>query len=440
MEIESMTKKGRNTTCGMVAMLFILSGTFFSSIVSSEPCSQYAACTEGPILYVGGGHQGDYTTIQSAINAAQSGYTIYVYDEGSPYYENLIISKSLYLMGENRDTTVIDGRDVDNVIHISVDYVNISGFTLRNSGNTAGISVNSDHNAIWNTSFQENHYGIEIAYSRDTLIKSCKFMDNDYGIHLLGSRDNRIIENLLNDHQRGIELAEGSTYNVIYGNTFSNNDQGIRLDASSNNDIYWNVLTDHEIGIYAHNADDTAIHRDNIITDNIYGIYLEDCSSTAIYDDNYIADNTKDGIYVKDCDQTTIFENTIASNRCGINISRSSTTDMFWNTIEQNKHGIYLFYASVSDIFLNDIISNYQTGVYLDFSTQSKTAYNNFRENYLSATFKQSPFSRNGWKRNYWDDSEKYSAKRIYGQLFGPSATRDWVAYDLRPAANPYNI
>ena len=440
MEIDRMTKKGRNTTCGMVVMLLILSGSLLSSIVSSEPCSQGVACGKGPILYVGGGHQGDYTTIQSAINDAQSGYTIYVYDEGSPYYENLIISKSLYLMGENRDTTAIDGRNVDNVIHISVDYVNISGFTLRKSGSAAGISVNSDHNAIWNISFQENHYGIEIAYSRDTLIKSCKFMDNDYGIYLLGSRDNRILENLLNDHQRGIELAEGSTYNVIYGNTFSTNDQGIRLDASSNNDIYWNVLTDHEIGIYARDANDNAIHRDNIITDNIYGIYLEDCSSTGIYDGNYIADNTKDGIYVKDSDQTNIFENTISSNRCGINISRSSATDIFWNTIEQNKHGIYLFYASVSDIFLNDIISNYQTGVYIDFSSQSKTAYNNFRENYLSATFKQSLFSQNAWKKNYWDDSEKYSAKRIYGQLFGPSATRDWVAYDFHPATNPYNI
>jgi parallel beta-helix repeat protein len=440
MEIDSVRKIRRNTTLGVTVILLVMSGTWLSAIVSSESCSQGVALGMGPILYVGGSKPGNYTTIQSAINDAQSGYTIYVYDEGSPYRENLVISKSIYLMGENRDTTVIDGQGLNNVIHVSVDYVNISGFTIQNSGSEAGISINSDHNAMWDISFRDDRYGVEVAYSYDTMIRGCKLTDNEYGIYLLDSKDNRIFENLLNDHQRGIELTQGSTYNVIYGNTFSNNDQGIRLDTSSNNDIYWNVLTNHDIGIYIFQSEDNAVHRDNIITYNTYGIYLEGSSSTSIYDGNRIADNADDGIYVKDSDQTNIFENTISSNRCGINISRSSSTDIFWNTIEKNKHGIYLYHASSSDIFLNDIISNYQTGVYIDFSSQSRTAYNNFRENYISATFKQNLFSRNAWKRNYWDDSERLSAKKIYGQLFGPSATRNWIAYDFRPATNPYNI
>jgi parallel beta-helix repeat protein len=440
MEVDSMKKMRRNTTLGVTVFLLVMSGTWLSALASSASCSQGVALGMGPILYVGSGQLGDYTTIQSAINDAQSGYTIFVYDEGSPYFENLVISKSIYLMGENRDTTVIDGQGMGNVIHVSVDYVNISGFTLQNSGSEAGISINSNHNAIWDISFKDNRYGIQLAYSYDAMIRGCKFTDNEYGIYLLDSKENRIFENLLNDHQRGIELTRGSTYNVIYGNTFSNNDQGIRLDTSSNNDIYWNVFTNHNIGIYAFQAEDNAIHRDNIITHNTYGIYLEDSSSTAIYDGNRIADNADDGIYVKDSDQINIFENTISSNRCGINISRSTSTDIFWNTIERNKHGIYLYYASSSDIFLNDVVSNYQTGVYVDFSSQSRTAYNNFRENYISATFKQGLFSRNTWKRNYWDDSEQLSAKKIYGQLFGPSTTRNWIAYDFRPAANPYNI
>jgi len=36
------------------------------------------------------------------------------------------------LIGENRDTTVIDGNGSGDVIHLDIDGVYISGFTLQN--------------------------------------------------------------------------------------------------------------------------------------------------------------------------------------------------------------------------------------------------------------------------------------------------------------------
>lgn len=48
--------------------------------------------TPGNKLYVGG-TANNYTRIQDAINAANDGDTIFVYDDSSPYYENLIINK-----------------------------------------------------------------------------------------------------------------------------------------------------------------------------------------------------------------------------------------------------------------------------------------------------------------------------------------------------------
>jgi len=61
----------------------------------------------GRTLYVGGSGPGNYTSIQDAINDASDGDTIFVFN--GTYYENVIIDKSVKLVGENRNTTVIDG-------------------------------------------------------------------------------------------------------------------------------------------------------------------------------------------------------------------------------------------------------------------------------------------------------------------------------------------
>jgi hypothetical protein len=53
----------------------------------------------GDILYVGGSGSNNYTKIQDAINDSSNLDTVFVYDDSSPYYENLIINKSISLIG-----------------------------------------------------------------------------------------------------------------------------------------------------------------------------------------------------------------------------------------------------------------------------------------------------------------------------------------------------
>ena len=70
----------------------------------------------------------DYPVIQWAINAAKPGDTILV-SEGT-YYERIVINKTLNLLGENRDKTIIDARGTGTVVAITADNVNFSGFTI----------------------------------------------------------------------------------------------------------------------------------------------------------------------------------------------------------------------------------------------------------------------------------------------------------------------
>jgi len=44
-------------------------------------------------LYVGGSGFGNYSTIQDAVDNASSGDTVYVYDDSSPYIENVVVDK-----------------------------------------------------------------------------------------------------------------------------------------------------------------------------------------------------------------------------------------------------------------------------------------------------------------------------------------------------------
>jgi hypothetical protein len=44
---------------------------------------------DGNTLYVGGMGPGNYTSIQDAINDAENGDTVFVFDDSAPYYENL---------------------------------------------------------------------------------------------------------------------------------------------------------------------------------------------------------------------------------------------------------------------------------------------------------------------------------------------------------------
>lgn len=72
-----------------------------------------------------------YTSIQTAINEATSGDTITL--EAGTYYENLVIDKSINLIGAGKDITFINGQQKGIVIYIfSYITVNISRVTITN--------------------------------------------------------------------------------------------------------------------------------------------------------------------------------------------------------------------------------------------------------------------------------------------------------------------
>ncbi|GAH88219.1 unnamed protein product, partial [marine sediment metagenome] len=104
--------------------------------------------SSGNIFYVGGNGTGNYSKIQDAIDNASDEDIVFVYDDSSPYIENVVIDKPIKLIGENKNTTVIDGGGWGHVVSISADFVNINGFTIQNSGyngHDSGVKIHSNY-------------------------------------------------------------------------------------------------------------------------------------------------------------------------------------------------------------------------------------------------------------------------------------------------------
>ena len=82
----------------LVCMLVIFSTMTLISGMPAPGKTRNALGT-GHVLYVGGSGPGNFSKIQDAVDNASPGDTVFVYDDSSPYKENVTVSKSIIVQG-----------------------------------------------------------------------------------------------------------------------------------------------------------------------------------------------------------------------------------------------------------------------------------------------------------------------------------------------------
>ncbi|MCK4615188.1 MAG: right-handed parallel beta-helix repeat-containing protein [Thermoplasmata archaeon] len=313
---------------------------------------------------------GEHTKIQDGIDAAEDGDTVYV-KEGT-YNENVVVDKTINLMGVSRENTTIDAGGSGDVVKITADRVNISGFAVTGGGNShAGIQINSDHNTIADNNCSNNKFlAIRFDTSSHNTISNNICANNRNGIILVSSDYNAVLNNIcLNKYQaillsssnhntvlnntcsnNTIDLYE-SDYNIISNNTCnSNNDYGICITGSDHNTISNNTCSNDDFGIFFNSSDHNTISN-NTCTNNNFGILLDGSDHNTISNNN-CSNNAYNGISLQGCDYNLISNNTISGNGVGIRLIHNSQN----NTIHRNniynntQYGINATYKNIFTI------------------------------------------------------------------------------------------
>jgi len=235
----------------------------------------------------------DFNTIQEAVNNATSGDRIFV--RVGIYYEHIVVNKSVSLVGEDRDSTIIDGNEIGRVISITANNASIEGFTIKRSGAhlyDSGIFIdhcggnNISHNMVTNN----NHGGISFYYSSNNIVSS-NTITNNHGISFYYSSNNIVSSNTITNNYDGISFYYSSN-NIVSSNTITNNNHGMYLAFdSSNNTIYCNNFNNtYQVSTDSANVWD---HRNE---GNYWSDYIgTDTDQDGIGDTPYeIAENNKD--------------------------------------------------------------------------------------------------------------------------------------------------
>ena len=138
-----------------------------SSAPTTSSTSTSSSIVQKPVIIRETG-QG-FDTIQEAINAASAGQHIDV--SAGTYEEHITIDKKLYLIGADRNTTIINGGGTGNIVTLSsgADGSLITGFKIMN-GSTAIYSPDTVAITIERNIVKQNVSGIDLAYASSNLI------------------------------------------------------------------------------------------------------------------------------------------------------------------------------------------------------------------------------------------------------------------------------
>ena len=243
----------------------------------------------------------DYSSIQEAIDKAAEGQTIYV--KSGIYNECLVINKTLKIIGENREKTIIQ-VDAKTLINIVSDNVTISGFWLRN-GQT-GIYLKEAKNCqimgnkFTNISLYATLTGGVAIYAErcsNLTIKENFFTEIDsFNVYLVSSNNCNIASNMFISTRRhsqaiGLRYSHRNVieWNKIYGSR-EVTEGGIGLSSSHRNVIRYNDIRENDwCGISILNSNKTIIVGNNITKQEIQtGLFIGHTAGTIIYCNNFI--------------------------------------------------------------------------------------------------------------------------------------------------------
>jgi parallel beta-helix repeat protein len=339
----------------------------------------------------------DAFTIQQAINNATEGDTVFV--KSGTYYENVTVSKSISLIGESRESTIVHSNATVTVL-VTASNSTVANFTVSNSG---GVEVEDDH------------YGISVSHADNCNIsRNSLTAGNNVGIGLGSSSYTSVIGNMFNK----TGLVVGNSYhNTVINNTV-NGQPIVYLEDNANQVIVGTgqVILVNCLNITVQNSQ---------LTYTSIGVQLRSSNSCKIIDSNLT--ESYEGISIQRSSGNNITGNFVYQTIFGIVLFRTTNTAISDNLVNDNYEGMAIYTNSNLNVVTGNYIVNNQAGIDVFGTSNCSIDHNNFVNNTDQVI---SNLSYNFWDNgyaggNYWSD---LSASDVFRGLYQNETGSDGIA------------
>ena len=252
-----------------------------------------------------------YQHIQDGIDNSEAGDVVAVWS--GDYYEQVVVDRSIALVGEEVATTIVQDNEWYVVVEIAADGVWFSGFTVTSGSDDPdceGIDITADSCTVVGNSVVDTEVGIGVYEASYSSVR-----DN----YMTNAGDNCSV------------CVSSASHNVIQGNTLVGGDQGIVVTVeSSDNAIVGNIISDHSLyGIRLRDATGNTV-SENTINGNRNGLRVDQASGNTI-SDNAFMDNRFDGISVEESTDLVMTGNMFAAGG-GISLHFYGYDPEVWST------------------------------------------------------------------------------------------------------------
>ncbi len=371
----------------------------------------------------------NYTNIQDAINADETltGHTIFV--ENGTYLEHVAVNKSISLIGESRQGTLVDANHVGYVFSVTSENVSISNFKVQNAGNTsladcAVVANKSAHCTVSNLTIQNCYSGILILEANESSISDTIILDTLFGMYIRNSSNSMVVRNDLTGCTAGGMSIQASTKCFMRDNHMTNCytafaaggdflehflndiDTSNTIDGKSiyylmnKTDITINPSTFPEIGSL------TIVNSTRVTIENLTfskgGPYLFFAFSSSSIIRNVTASNSTSGIGLISVTDTVVSENNVSDCFFSIYLTQSHNNTVISNTILNSGLAAIALRYSTENLILGNNATNDERCIDIADSENNTIYHNNFVNYSETYTDGHPNVWDDGLEGNYW--------------------------------------
>jgi len=256
---------------------------------------------EGATVHV----PGTYSSVQDAIDNATAGDIVRI--GNGTYMGNMIVNKTITLIGNSTDSVWIIGDGTGPVISVTSPFVNISGISIHSTTKTNGahgIYCTGDDLTVRDVFVNNTDNGIYLYFA-----DGCRIVDSELDINNIGSytytgSDNEFSGLVITDNPgNGIQLANSGSggANRIHDCVITGNGGGSTETAG--------------VFLWGSGAKNNII-EDNLIDDNLNGIECRAWGITGnIFRNNIISNSTNHAIrYTNSAGPNVFYHNSFIDN------------------------------------------------------------------------------------------------------------------------------